>query len=167
MIRSELRTKSASLILGFGLGLTLGIYLKTTTLHDWLWPYPFIISVSRLCALVGTYFALVGLVMVSRITWIEKAVGHDRLVLWHRKLGPYSLFLIGLHVLLVSLGYSGNDGSRVGGEIWKFTWTYDWMLPATVGFIFFVTAGLTSYKVRCEVSCSTTYVSHVSRDMSL
>ena len=117
---------------------------------------------SRLSALVGTYFALVGLVMVSRIAWIEKAVGHDRLVLWHRKLGPYSLFLIGIHVLLVSLGYAGNDGSRVGGELWKFTWNYDWMLPATVGFIFFVTAGLTSYKkVRAKMSYETWWTVHL------
>ena len=162
MNRADLTAKSASLILGLGLGVTLGIYLKTTTHQDWLWPYPVIISVSRLCALVGTYFALVGIVMVSRIAWIEKAVGHDRLVLWHRKLGPYSLLLIGLHVLLVSLGYAGNDGSRVGGEVWKFTWTYDWMLAATVGFIFFVTAGLTSYKkVRAKMSYETWWTVHL------
>ncbi len=112
--------------------------------------------------MVGTYLALVGLVMVSRISWIEKAVGHDRLILWHRKLGPYSLFLIGLHVLLVSLGYAGNDGSRVGQELWKFTWNFDWMLPATVGFIFFVAAGLSSYKkVRKKMSYETWWTVHL------
>ncbi len=153
---------SASLVLGIGLGLTLGIFVKTTTHNDWLWPYPLIISVSRLTALVGSYLALVGLVMVSRISWIEKAVGHDRLILWHRKLGPYSLFLITFHVLLVSLGYAGNDGSRVGQEIWKFTWNYKWMLPATVGFIFFIVAGLTSYKkVRKKMSYETWWTVHL------
>ncbi|MEI6649375.1 MAG: ferredoxin reductase family protein [Actinomycetes bacterium] len=162
MSRSDTPTKSASLVLGLGLGLTLGIFVKTTTRADWLWPYPIIISVSRIAAMVGTYLALVGLVMVSRISWIEKAVGHDRLIFWHRRLGPYSLFLIGFHVLLVSLGYAGNDGSRVGGELWKFTWTYDWMLPATVGFIFFLAAGLSSYKkVRKKMSYETWWTVHL------
>ncbi len=162
MSRAENTSRSASLVLGIGLGLTLGIFFKTTTHHDWLWPYPTILSISRICALVGTYFALVGLVMVSRIAWIERAVGHDRLILWHRKLGPYSLFLIGIHVLLVSIGYAGGDGSRIGQELWKFTWTYDWMLAATVGFIFFVVAGITSYKkVRVKMSYETWWTVHL------
>ncbi len=110
----------------------------------------------------GTYLSLVGLVMVSRIAWIEKAVGHDRLVFWHRKLGPYTLFLIGFHVLLVSLAYAGNDGSRIGGELWHFTWTYDWMLAATVGFFFFMLAGITSYKkVRAKMSYETWWTIHL------
>ncbi len=162
MTRAEAHSRWASLILGIGLGLTLGVFAKTTTHADLLWPYPIIISLSRIFALVGTYLALVGLVMVSRISWIEKAVGHDRLIFWHRKLGPYSLMLIGLHVLLVSLGYAGNDGSRIGGEIWHFTWTYDWMLAATVGFLFFITAGITSYKkVRKKMSYETWWTVHL------
>ncbi len=112
--------------------------------------------------MVGTYFALVGLVMTSRIAWVEKAVGHDRLVYWHRRLGPYTLFLIGFHVLFVSIAYAGGDGSRVGGELWKFTTTYVWMMPAMLGFIFFVVAGVTSYKrVRKKVSYETWWTIHL------
>jgi predicted ferric reductase len=148
--------------LGLGLGLTLGIFFKTTTAHDWLWPYPLITSLSRICALVGTYLALVGLVMVSRIAWIESAVGHDRLILWHRKLGPYSLFLISFHVFFVSIAYAGIDGSRIGGELWHFTWTYDWMLAATVAFFLFLMAGITSYKkVRKKMSYETWWTVHL------
>ena len=162
MTSREGSTRWASLVLGLGLGVTIGIFLKTSSLHDWDWPYPLITSLSRICALVGTYLALVGLVLVSRIAWIEKAVGHDRLILWHRKLGPYTLFLIGFHVLFVSLAYAGNDGSRTGRELWHFTWTYDWMLPATVGFIFFLAAGITSYKkVRVKMSYETWWTVHL------
>jgi hypothetical protein len=84
----------ASLVLGVGLGLTVAIFIQTLTASDLNGVYPIITSLSRLCALVGTYLALVGLVLISRIAWVEKSVGHDRLVTWHRKLGPYSLFLI-------------------------------------------------------------------------
>jgi len=160
--RAETTSRWASLVLGLGLGVSLGVFFKTTTIHDWDWPYPLITSLSRICAMSGTYLALVGLVMVSRIAWIEKAVGHDRLILWHRKLGPYTLFLIGFHVLLVTLAYAGNDGSRIGQELWHLTWTYDWMLAAMVGFIFFLLAGITSYKkVRAKMSYETWWTIHL------
>ena len=94
----------ASIALGLGLGLTAAIYLETTVASDWNSVYAIVISLSRIAALLGSYFALVGLVLVARVPWIEKSVGHDRLVIWHRKLGPYSLYLITFHVLLVILG---------------------------------------------------------------
>ena len=99
----------ASIILGLGLGLTVAMFVETTTSADWNSVYAIVTSVSRIAALVGSYLALVGLVLVSRISWVEKSVGHDRLVIWHRKLGPYSLYLITAHVLFVVLGYAGVD----------------------------------------------------------
>ena len=109
----------ASIVLGTGLGLTAALYLETTTRADWNSVYAIITSLSRICALLGSYFALVGLVLVSRVSWIERSVGHDRLVIWHRKLGPYSLYLITFHVLLVILGYAGNDHVMLAVEIWR------------------------------------------------
>jgi predicted ferric reductase len=100
--------------------------------------------------------------MVSRISWIEKSVGHDRLVKWHRKLGPYSIFLVTLHLVFVALGYAGNEGIRVGSEIWKMTFHYSWMLPAMAGFIFLATAGITSYKrVRSKMTYETWWTIHL------
>ena len=128
---------NASLVLGIGLGLTLALQVDTITKNDVNSIYPLITSISRLCALVGTYLALVGLVLISRIAWVERSVGHDRLVTWHRKLGPYSLFLIGFHVLLVTLGYAGNDQVRLIVELWRLVTKFPWMLPALVGFIFY------------------------------
>jgi hypothetical protein len=134
----------ASIILGLGLGLTAALYIESTSHSDWSGVYPIITSISRICALLGSYFALVGLVLVSRISFIERSIGHDRLVIWHRKLGPYSLYLITFHVFLVSVGYAANDHARIGVEIWRITVKYPWMLPALVAFIFFAAAGITS-----------------------
>ena len=144
---------NASLVLGIGLGLTLALQVDTITKSDVNSIYPLITSISRLCALVGTYLALVGLVLISRISWVERSVGHDRLVTWHRKLGPYSLFLIGFHILLVTLGYAGNDQVRLIVELWRLITKFPWMLPAMVGFIFYIAAGISSYKkVRAKMS---------------
>ena len=156
------RTDLASVFLGLGIGLTAAIYLKTTAQADWNSVYNIIISVSRISALLGSYLALVGLVLVARMPWIEKSVGHDRLVIWHRKLGPYSMYLVSFHVLFVILGYAGNDRVPMGVELWRMIFRYPWMLPAFVGFLFFATAGITSYKkVRKGMSYETWWTIHL------
>ena len=155
-------TDWASAFLGLGIGLTAAIYLETTTQTDWNSVYNIIISVSRISALLGSYFALVGLVLVARMPWIEKSVGHDRLVIWHRKLGPYSMYLVTFHVLFVILGYAGNDRVPMAVDLWRMIFRYPWMLPAFVGFLFFATAGITSYKkVRKGMSYETWWTIHL------
>jgi len=152
----------ASLVLGLGLGLTAAIFIETTTRNDWNGVYAIITSLSRIAALSGSYFALVGLVLVSRISWVERSVGHDRLVIWHRKLGPYSLYLITLHVVWVLLGYAGNDRLKIGVELWHLITKWPWMLPATVAFVFFALAGITSYKkARAKMSYETWWTIHL------
>ena len=55
----------AALITGLGLGLTIALQVETTTKEDWSSVYAIITSVSRTFALVGTYLALVGLLLVE------------------------------------------------------------------------------------------------------
>ena len=64
----------ASILLGLGLGLTAALYLESTRASDWSSVYPVITSLSRICALLGSYLALVGLVLVSRISFIERSM---------------------------------------------------------------------------------------------
>jgi len=152
----------AALALGIGLGITVAIEVSTIANEELHRASGLITIGARLAALIGTYFALVGLLMVARIPLIERSVGHDRLVTWHRKLGPWSLYLIGLHVILVILGYSMNDRRSVFREFWNLVTTYPWMLPATAGFILMVTAGVTSYKkARAHMSYETWWVIHL------
>ena len=159
---SRRRIDWASSFLGLGIGLTVAIYAETTTQTDWNSVYNIIVSVSRISALLGSYLALVGLVLVARMPWIEKSVGHDRLVIWHRKLGPYSMYLVTFHVLLVILGYAGNDRVPMAVELWRMIFRYPWMLPALVGFFFFAAAGITSYKkVRKGISYETWWTIHL------
>ena len=109
----------ASWFLGIGLGLTLALQVTTMRQSDISSVYAVVASVSRFAALTGTYFAIVGIFLVSRIPWVERGVGHDRLVTWHRKLGPWSLYLIGAHVLFISLSFAGQDQVMLVVELWR------------------------------------------------
>jgi predicted ferric reductase len=152
----------AAIVLGVGVGLTAALYIETTRLSDWSTVYSIVTSVSRIGALLGSFFAIVGLVLVSRISWVERSVGHDRLVIWHRKLGPWSLYLITIHVLLVLVGYAGHDRIKIGVELWRMIQRYPWMLPGFVAFIFFAMAGVTSYKkARAKMSYEAWWTIHL------
>jgi predicted ferric reductase len=152
----------AFLITGLGLGFTLTVQITTLTSGDFADIYAIITTVSRFFALTGSYLSIIGLLLIARIPWVENALGHDRLVVWHRKAMPYALYMITLHVLLVALGYAGSEGKVVVHELWVMVTTYPWMLPAFVGFILLILAGITSYKqVRSQIKYETWWVIHL------
>jgi predicted ferric reductase len=152
----------ASGLLGIGLGLTLALQVTTMRQSDVSTVYAAVATISRLCALTGTYFAVVGIFLVARIPWVERGVGHDRLVTWHRKLGPWSLYLIGFHVLFIVLSSAGQDGVMLVVEIWRMLNGMAWMWPAMAGFLLMILAGVTSYKkARAKMSYETWWIIHV------
>ena len=74
-------TDWAALLTGLGLGLTVAIELTALRASDISSLYSIIQTISRFAALIGTYFALLGILLVSRIPWVERGVGHDRLII--------------------------------------------------------------------------------------
>lgn len=160
--RNRLVGDQAFWITGLGLGFTLTIQITTLTAGDFADIYAVITTASRFFALVGSYLSIIGLLLIARIPWIENALGHDRLVIWHRKAMPYALYMITYHVALVALGYAGAEGKYIYQELWDMITTYPWMLPAFVGFILLVLAGVTSYKeIRRNMKYETWWVIHL------
>ncbi len=155
-------TDWAALMLGAALGLTLALQATTLRSGDFKDFYSVVVTLSRLAALAGTYLSIVGIVLVARIPVVERGVGHDRLVTWHRKLGPWSLYLIGAHVFLIVLGFAGQDQIPLYKEMWEFLTKYDWMWFALAGFVLMVLAGVTSYKkARAKMSYETWWLVHI------
>jgi predicted ferric reductase len=165
---SAVGTDWAAVLTGLGLGLTVAIELTALRASDISSFYLIIQTISRFAALIGTYFALLGILLVSRIPWVERGVGHDRLITWHRKLGPWSLYLIGLHVLLITVGYAGQFQEKILGEFINILTTFSWMWAALAGFIFMITAGVTSYKkARAKLSYEAWWTIHVSTYLAI
>ena len=152
----------AAWVAGIGMGVTIAMQVSTLHMHDINTVYGAVLSLSRLAALVGTYLSVIGIFLIARIPVVEKSIGHDQLVIWHRNLGPWSLYLIGAHFLLVVVGYAGQDQMSLAREIWRMLNDFAWMWWALAGFVLMVQAGITSYKkARAKYSYETWWMLHV------
>jgi DMSO/TMAO reductase YedYZ heme-binding membrane subunit len=132
---------------GLGLGVTIGLVITGETRGALAAPGGWLIAGGRLAGFTGAYLMLVMVVLIGRLPWLERAVGQDRLVRWHRRIGPWPLGLITAHVVLITLGYA--QLAKVGAlrQLWVFLSSYPDLLAAAVGFCLLVMAGITSIKI--------------------
>lgn len=103
-------------------------------------------GLGQLTALLGTYAALVQIVLMSRSPWLEQSIGMDRLAHWHRWLGFSCVTLICGHVVFSTAGYALGDGSSFLGEFWTLITTYQYVLMATVATGLLITIAVTSMR---------------------
>ena len=87
----------------------------------------------QLTALLGTYLALVGLVLMSRSPLLDQVVGPDRLAWLHRWIGFACAWLIVGHVVLTTAGYALSEGRSVVDQALTFILTYPYVLLAAAG----------------------------------
>jgi predicted ferric reductase len=90
-------------------------------------------SVGRITGLLAAYSALIQVVLLARIPWIERLIGFDRLSVWHRRNGHACLYLVLAHVVAIVIGYAALDRISLPGELKKMTTSYPGMITAWVG----------------------------------
>jgi predicted ferric reductase len=148
-------------IAGIGLGIAVGIgvfAVKDTVSFPGGWTR----AAGTMTALVGTYLCLALLVLVSRMPWLEREVGHDRMVKFHRSVAPYSLVLIFAHVVLTTLGYAQGATSGFLATFWSLVSTSSWMMPALAAFVLMMGLGVISYRrIRSRMKYETWWVAHL------
>jgi predicted ferric reductase len=125
-------------------------------------------AAGRLTGLVAAYLMLITVVLVARIPALDRAIGHDRLVAWHRRLGPWPLYLVTAHGVLITIGYAQAAKTGVLHELWALLTTYPGILAGTVGFGLLVAAGVTSYrKARRKLRYETWWTVHLYTYLAL
>ena len=119
-------------------------------------------AIGQLTALLGTYLALVQLVLMSRSPWLDEAFGMDRLAWWHRWLGFATVWLIAVHGVATLSGYALNDGASLVDETITILRTFPFVLWSVVGFALFVLVGVTSIRAaRRRLSYETWFGLHL------
>src|ERR1700730_12812104 len=103
-------------------------------------------SIARLTGLLSAYLALIQVVLLARLPFLERLAGFDRLTVWHRWNGHACLDLVLAHVLFSVWGYALLDkyslpkeiSTMLGGGI------YPGMITATVGTVLLIAVVATS-----------------------
>ncbi|HET7901407.1 MAG TPA: ferredoxin reductase family protein [Candidatus Nanopelagicales bacterium] len=159
--RGTRRGDVAVSLAGLGLGLCAG--LGVFSVKDGLdLPGGVALAAGTIAAMVGTYLCLVLLLLVARIPWIEREVGHDRLVSLHRRVAPYAILLILAHAVLTTLAYAQVAQTGFLAEVEQLVLHTAWMMPATVAFGLVMTLGLLSYRrIRERMTYETWWVAHL------
>ena len=73
-------------------------------------------AVGIVAGLVGTDLILVMLVLAARVPLIDRTVGQDVAIRFHRRLGKPALYLILGHLLFLSVGWALQDGHTLVDE---------------------------------------------------
>ena len=116
----------------------------------------------RLAGFTGAYLMLIMVMLVARLPWLERSVGQDQLIRWHRRVSPWAIGLIIVHVLLITLGYAAAANSPVLSEIWVLVRSYPDILAAVVGFALLMLAAVTSYRaIRRRLRYETWWAVHL------
>jgi predicted ferric reductase len=120
-------------------------------------------SIARISGLLCAYLALIQVLLLARVPWLERATGFDRLSVWHRWNGHATLWLLLVHVFTSVWGYAMLDKLSVGGEISTMLTkgVYPGMITATIGTVFLIGVVVTSVViVRRRLSYEAWYAVH-------
>jgi predicted ferric reductase len=142
-IRSRTRTLDRRRILAAAF---LALVVANGIVIVWLWVHggntshlkdsgEVLTSGARITGLFAAYLALVQVLLLARLPWLERAVGFDHLTVWHRWNGHVCLWLVLAHVVLSVWGYALMDRLPVTREISTMLTggIYPGMITATIG----------------------------------
>lgn len=120
------------------------------------------IDLGRITGLLLAYFLLVQVILIGRVSPIERVVGHDRLARWHRLVGIWSAVFLLAHPICLAIGYSLKRGISLMNQLFNFAFMSDDLggaLVATVILLLIII--LSSGKTIRKWSYEGWYVSHL------
>ena len=158
------------------LWIALVIVAANVALMVWLWydggnvthlksTGDFLVSIARITGLLGAFSALLQVLLLARIPWIERSVGFDRLTVWHRWNGHACLYLVLAHVAFSVWGYAALDKLPLSKEISQMLTggIYPGMITATIGTVLLIAVVVSSVVVvRRHVRYEAWYAIHLT-----
>lgn len=143
----------------------LGISAESAELHV---PGGVATFVGGMVGLVGMYLALLMLVLISRIPVLERIIGQDGILRWHRRLGPWPVSLLVAHAVIVTLGFAQAARTGFWHELGVLVRSYPDMLAALVGLGLMTMAAVASIRaLRNRMRRETWWVVHLYMYLAL
>jgi predicted ferric reductase len=124
--------------------------------------------VGGMAGLAGMYLALIMVLLVSRIPVLERILGQDGLVRWHRRLGPWPISLLVAHAVIITIGFAQTARTGPLQQFAAFIRSYPDMLAATVGLGLMIMAAVASVRaLRNRMRRETWWVIHLYMYLAL
>jgi len=159
----------AGLVLaGAGLGAVTALAITAETGSELRAPGGAATFLGSLTGLVGMYLALLMVLLVSRIPAIERVLGQDGLLRWHRRLAPWPISLLVAHALFITVGYAQAARSGLGHQVAVLLTRYPDVLIATVGLGIMCFIGIISiHAIRRRLRRETWWLVHLYMYLAL
>lgn len=100
---------------GLGLGVTVALAVLAESAGSLQTAGGVPTALGRLAGLVAAYVLLITVLLVARLPVLDRAIGQDRLIAWHRRLGPWPLYGVVAHGVLITIGYA--QAARTGASM--------------------------------------------------
>jgi predicted ferric reductase len=140
------RAWDVGVVVGFNALVIVGMWLRHGGLDTLDTPGGTFTAAGQLAGLFGTYAVLVQLLLMSRIGWLERFIGFDRLAVWHRWTGFSSVTLLVGHAVLITLGYAESGGQSIPTQVGDFVQHYPDVLMSIAGLGLFLAVAVTSVR---------------------
>src|SRR5487761_1866460 len=161
-------TTAALVGAGAGLGATTALAITAETASQFAAPGGAASFAGSLTGLAGTYLALVMVLLVSRIPFVERVLGLDGLLRWHRRLAPWPILLLVAHAFFITVGYAQLARTGIWHQVGTILTKYPDMLTATAGLLLMCLAGAISIRaIRRRVRRETWWAVHLSMYLAL
>jgi predicted ferric reductase len=159
---------AALVVAGVGLGATTALTITAETAGQLTAIGGVATFAGNLTGMVGTYLALLMVLLVSRIPFIEQVLGQDGLLRWHRRLAPWPISLLVAHAVLLTAGYAQAARAGPWREVNALLFRYPDVLIATVGLGLMCLAGVISIRaIRRRVRREVWWAVHLGMYLAL
>lgn len=145
--RYERSTDVVAVLAGLGLGAAVALGVTSESWSALNAAGGWLTAGGRMAGLVGTYLMLIVVLLAGRVPIVERTLGQDMLMRWHRRLAPWTLALIAVHGTLITIGYAQSARTGALHQFGQLLTTYPGILTATVGFVLLVMAAVTSARI--------------------
>jgi predicted ferric reductase len=121
-----------------------------------------LVSAGRLSGLLGAYFALVQLALLSRLPALERVAALDRRVAWHRLAAIGCIALLCVHAVLITAGYAIGDKIGLPKEIGRLLTGYPGVITAVAALALLLGVTVTSARrLRRRMRYETWHFTHL------
>jgi predicted ferric reductase len=159
-VASAVRPGALLAIIGAGAVAVLALWWHSTLaisgLGGWL------TGAGEVLGLLAGYGVIVLVLLMARVTPIERGIGADRLARWHAMGGRYVIGLITAHALLIIWGYAVSAQTGLVHETGVLLTTYPDVMMATAAWFLLLAVGITSARAaRKRLRYETWYYLHL------